>query len=64
MQQYQKLEELTHKLDALNPNLAGGAKEALEGLRAKIAPHGAPKIEKVMVSSFQCIIHISSPTNI
>lgn len=44
MQQYVKLEELTRKLDALNPKLANGAIEVLQGLRAKIAPHGAPSL--------------------
>lgn len=44
MQQYVKLEELTRKLDALNPQLANGAIEVLQGLRAKIAPHGAPSL--------------------
>lgn len=44
LQQYQKLEELTRKLDALNPEIAGGVFEVLEGLRAKIAPHGAPSL--------------------
>ncbi|GJP48559.1 hypothetical protein CLOM_g7845 [Closterium sp. NIES-68] len=40
MQQYERLEALTHKLDALNPEMRGPALEAIEGLRAKIAPHG------------------------
>eukprot|EP00271_Cylindrocystis_brebissonii_P006890 TRINITY_DN19793_c0_g2_i1.p1 TRINITY_DN19793_c0_g2~~TRINITY_DN19793_c0_g2_i1.p1 ORF type:complete len:305 (+),score=88.54 TRINITY_DN19793_c0_g2_i1:215-1129(+) len=51
MQQYQKLQELTLKLDALNPNLSGEAYEVLEDLRAKIGPHGAPLLEPPVVST-------------
>ncbi|CAI7842484.1 unnamed protein product, partial [Closterium sp. NIES-53] len=40
LQQYERLEALTHKLDALNPEMRGPALEAIQGLRAKIAPHG------------------------
>lgn len=45
MIQYERLEELTRKLDALNPEMAGGALQTLEDLRATIAPHGAPVLE-------------------
>ncbi|CAI5974946.1 unnamed protein product [Closterium sp. NIES-64] len=40
LQHYERLEALTHKLDALNPEMRGPALEAIQGLRAKIAPHG------------------------
>lgn len=55
LQQYEKLESLTQKLDALNPELKGAAMSAIEGLRAQIAPHGAPVLVSGPLDPGPCV---------
>lgn len=64
MLQYQRLEELTHKLDALNPDLAGGALQTLQDLRATIAPHGAPVMEGQEPSPATAVTTRSMPAGV